>query len=164
MFTYITCLAYIYTCLRKFLKIPHCLFWMLTGEHGEGRNFRPYEPPRIWCMLSAEGMKGGNTSGFMALQTQPGWDSLAVCCLCSSEAGAALCSQTLPGVTDCQQDRLNQLLEKSPGSLSKHSISSTETRAVAVPGAPSWLRLFEFPDHTGRWRHSGATPSTAGHY
>lgn len=72
------------------------------------------------------------------------------------------------GLTGYQQDWLNQLLEKSPGSSSKHSISSTETRAVLVPGTDSWAWLFwatrshtEAPQPvTGRWQHLGASRST----
>lgn len=70
-------------------------------------------------MLSAEGMKGGNTSGFMALQNQPSRDSLAVCCLCPSEAVAALCTEMLPGADRLPVGLIKPTTGKIPGKLVK---------------------------------------------
>lgn len=96
---------------------------------------------------------------FGACSVQKGWrEEIRVdLWLCrSSQAGAAsqfaACAprrllqlhapKCCPGLTGYQQDWLNQLLEKSPGSLSKHSISRAETRAVSVPRTDSRAGLF----------------------
>lgn len=70
------CQAYIYT-LEGAPKKK--LSWMLTGKHGKGKIVRHYVWPRIYCVLSAEGMKRGSNSGFMPLQQQPSWVSLTGC-------------------------------------------------------------------------------------
>lgn len=131
-------------------------------------------------MLRTEGMKRGNTNGFMALQSQPSWDSLAVCCLCPQSLLQLYVLKCCLGLTGYQQDWLNQLLEESPGSCQTQPFQCWNTSCVSawnwLLGLGVWsLLVTPRAAVTGRWGGSmslGVPPQlgtaeahpTAGHY
>lgn len=121
-------------------------------------------------MLSAEGMKRGNTSGFMALKNQPRWDSLAVCCLCPSELAAALCAEMLPGADRIPAGLIKPTAGKTPWKLSNTAFPVLKHELCQCLEPTPGFGGVEFPGHTQsssdrelRWHNVTVGAPTAGH-